>query len=63
MGCAKGAGGECATFLHPATQQLLLDGLFILAGIAVIILATGLAIRTFMVPDGAPPSSTASCFA
>ncbi len=55
MGCAKGDGGECATFLHGATQQVLLDGLFVFAGIVVIILATGLAIRTFMVPDGAPP--------
>jgi hypothetical protein len=36
-------------------EDQFLDALFIIAGIIVIILATGLAIRTFMIPAGAPP--------
>ena len=36
-------------------QDQIIDILFVLAGIIVIILSTGLAIRTFMVPTGAPP--------
>ncbi len=51
MGCAKGE--DCARLL--SSQIGLLDIFFILAGIALIFFATGLAIRTFMVPDGAPP--------
>ena len=36
-------------------QDQIIDTLFVLAGIIVIILSTGLAIRTFMIPAGAPP--------
>ncbi|MBW3633927.1 MAG: hypothetical protein KY456_12970 [Chloroflexi bacterium] len=36
-------------------QDQIVDSLFVIAGILVIILSTGLAIRTFMVPTGAPP--------
>lgn len=36
-------------------QDKIVDSLFVVAGIIVIILSTGLAIRTFMVPTGAPP--------
>ena len=36
-------------------QDQIIDILFVIAGIVVIILSTGLAIRTFMVPAGAPP--------
>ncbi len=36
-------------------QDQIIDILFVIAGILVIILSTGLAIRTFMVPAGAPP--------
>jgi hypothetical protein len=54
MECAKGVR-ECVGALHPFVTGGLLDGLSIVAGIWVIILATGLAIRTFMIPDPAPP--------
>lgn len=54
MECAKGVR-ECAGALHPLVSGGLLDGLVVVAGIWVIILATGLAIRTFMIPDPAPP--------
>jgi hypothetical protein len=53
MNCAKGAGGDCARLL--LSQVSVLDVFFVLAGIVVILFATGLAIRTFMVPQGAPP--------
>jgi hypothetical protein len=36
-------------------EDRVLDGLFIAAGVIVIFLATGMAIRTFMIPNGAPP--------
>jgi hypothetical protein len=36
-------------------RDQIIDILFVLAGIVVIIVSTGLAIRTFMVPTGAPP--------
>ena len=36
-------------------QDQIIDILFVVSGILVIILSTGLAIRTFMVPAGAPP--------
>src|SRR3954470_1916478 len=36
-------------------RDLIIDSLFVFAGIVVIIISTGLAIRTFMVPAGAPP--------
>jgi hypothetical protein len=36
-------------------RDQIVDTLFVVAGIVVIILSTGLAIRTFMVPAGAPP--------
>jgi hypothetical protein len=36
-------------------QDTIIDILFVVAGIVVIVLSTGLAIRTFMVPAGAPP--------
>lgn len=54
MECAKGVEA-CVGGLHPLVSGGLLDGLAIIAGIWVIILATGLAIRTFMIPDPAPP--------
>jgi hypothetical protein len=55
MGCAKDAGENCRAFLHPIIQQHFVDSLYVLVGIIVIVFATGLAIRTFMVPNGAPP--------
>jgi hypothetical protein len=51
MGCAKGE--DCARLL--SSHIGLLDAGFIIAGIVLIAFSTGLAIRTFMVPDGAPP--------
>src|SRR5215218_6571938 len=36
-------------------RDQIIDSLFVFAGIVVIIISTGLAIRTFMVPAGAPP--------
>lgn len=54
MECAKGVEA-CVGALHPLVSGSLLDGIVIVAGIWVIILATGLAIRTFMIPDPAPP--------
>ena len=53
MDCAKGEGAECARVFF--ANHSFLDLIFIFAGIAVILFATGLAIRTFMVPQGAPP--------
>ena len=54
MECAKGVR-ECVGALHPIVSGGVLDGVTIVAGIWVIILATGLAIRTFMIVDPAPP--------
>lgn len=53
MECAKGVR-ECVGALHPVISGSFLDGLLIVGGIWVIIVATGLAIRTFMIPDPAP---------
>src|SRR5215207_1233469 len=36
-------------------RNQIIDSLFVFAGVVVIIVSTGLAIRTFMVPSGAPP--------
>src|SRR5215217_7554923 len=36
-------------------RDQIVDILFVLSGIVVIVVSTGLAIRTFMVPAGAPP--------
>ena len=36
-------------------EEQIVDNLIIVAGIIVIVLSTGFAIRTFMVPSGAPP--------
>src|SRR5918995_1717765 len=41
--------------IAPGMQDQLIDILAIISGIVVIILSTGIAIRTFMVPTGAPP--------
>jgi hypothetical protein len=51
--CAKGGVAECVANLH--LRFGVLDAFFVVAGIVVIFFATGLAIRTFMVPQGAPP--------
>lgn len=51
MECAKGE--DCARLI--LGQVSWIDGLIIILGISVVIFATGLAIRTFMVPQGAPP--------
>jgi hypothetical protein len=53
MDCAKGEGVDCAR--HFLGNHSILDVIFIFAGIAVILFATGLAIRTFMIPQGSPP--------
>lgn len=52
MECAKGVA-ECVT--HLQLRFAIFDIVFVIAGIVLIIFATGLAIRTFMVPQGAPP--------
>src|SRR5918994_31393 len=41
--------------IAPGMQDHLIDILAVVSGIVVIILSTGVAIRTFMVPTGAPP--------
>ena len=41
--------------IAPGMQDQLIDILAVVSGIVVIILSTGVAIRTFMVPTGAPP--------
>src|ERR687897_2045440 len=41
--------------IAPGMQDHLIDILAVVSGIVVIIVSTGLAIRTFMVPTGAPP--------
>src|ERR671911_263844 len=41
--------------IAPRMQDQLIDILAVICGIVVIILSTGVAIRTFMVPTGAPP--------
>lgn len=61
MGCAKG-DEHCRWILAPMAQGHLLDTVFILAGIIVILLSTGLAIRTFMIPNEAPPVINRSIF-
>lgn len=54
MGCPKDVD-SCVDAVRPIIGDRAVDSLFILIGIIVIIFATGLAIRTFMIPDEAPP--------
>lgn len=54
MECAKGVD-ECIEVFRLVVGDRPVDALFILVGVTIIILATGLAIRTFMIPDAAPP--------
>ena len=39
----------------PGMQDQLIDILAVVSGIVIIVVSTGIAIRTFMVPAGAPP--------
>lgn len=61
MGCAKGFE-HCRWILDTQAQNNVINGLSILAGIIVILLSTGLAIRTFMIPGDAPPVINRSIF-
>lgn len=54
MDCAKGVR-ECVGTLRPLAQTDATDVFWIILGIIIIFFATGLAIRTFMIPDSAPP--------
>lgn len=54
MDCAKGVR-ECVGTLHPLVQSGAIDGFWIFLGALIVFFATGLAIRTFMIPDSAPP--------
>src|SRR5918998_3803785 len=51
-GCAQ---RRPALGTSPRMQDQLIDILAVVSGIVVIIISTGIAIRTFMVPTGAPP--------
>lgn len=57
--CAK---GEACDILSRHIGDNVSNGLFVLAGIIVILAATGLSIRTFMVPGEAPPFYNRSIF-
>lgn len=54
MDCAKGVR-ECVGTLHFIFRADAADVFWIILGLLTIILATGMAIRTFMIPDSAPP--------
>ena len=54
MSRGRGARADCDGCLLGMRDQII-DILFVFAGIVVIFISTGLAIRTFMVPTGAPP--------
>lgn len=52
MGCAKGHLSGCLQAFH---RWQLADSVFLVAGMLVILVSTGFAIRTFMVSSAAPP--------
>jgi hypothetical protein len=57
--CAK---GEACDILSRNVGEHISNALFVVAGIVVILAATGLSIRTFMVPGEAPPIFNRSIF-
>ena len=53
---SRGGASEAAALgTSPPMQDQLVDIFAVVSGIVIIILSTGIAIRTFMVPTGAPP--------
>lgn len=58
--CGKDQACNLLTSRHIVDH--ISNGLFVLAGIAVVLIATGLSIRTFMVPGEAPPFYNRSIF-